>query len=1543
MPPGERFVFESELLFKANGEQFVREVRTIFRELEAESRRLISQGTTAGISPRYAAAQGQIASIIANKPGLSERQQNEAFASLRGSNIAFARLQRDAVDAGLVLRSISSSGVDRGFEQGSRLIREALHRQSIAKLREAEAADKLAAAERRAATEVERRTTLDAQRGTSASRVPAGAALRYTIGGLGLTPAQLAAANRGVTGEPDPTQSRYSLGGLGIRPSEMSAINRNLAALRVRETVTEEESLREEARLALAKRARAANLARITREEATRQGLGGGTFFQRLQSSVHARGGFGGGGDSRLPSEFQSFGQFLTSKAVTTGGFALSGAILYGAIAGFKELVREASALQRELAVIKPQFDALGDSEGFTRFARRVTEIGVSTGVAANEVAHVARQLAGVFRDPTNGAADFNRALNETTQALKLAQVTGLPFQEITDSLTAITTTFGTSFTTIGDLAIGLEERFGVLAPQLITFAADVAPVAKELGFTIEQITALGAIAQQRSGVSGGALAENFNRALPSIQKAQVAIAQLLSQRTSTTAFVDPVISALGQGQGAKVIEELTKAYGQMSRTQRQALGDLLGGERNAKAFFAVLQGGQDTIKALGDASTGQFGGALEKRFSDFQSTVEFAFARAQRALEQFGLALFNSGLADGLKLVADSGADVARVAGLLLRLFSEFNDTLGGLPVKLLAVYTTLKLISALGGGVGGIRNLITGLSARGAVAATGPAFASPFNAAAFARPVAGVGAGGARAALGGIVAGLAPAIATLAVASIAQTVSSVNDQIVGAQRDLSEQVSIQIKAGVSQGEIIRRAQAAGAFGSATNSLQRDVELKILSFGTADTTSPGDKIVDDIQKANAERQVKELEALARTLDEKDRKEFQGIIELFKADPANNELNDVIARIIDDRRRRGTPGQVAALAAIADEYGGAARSAADLKEATDFEPVLDDIRARYETGNAALSELIEADRRQLEIFRKIMENVNASQEARREAAQKFAQQQKTLDNDITSAARRAAEITTRLATLRGDDVATATLDAKLLQLQTVIAQGASPDVVLDSALDVLDAQQKKLEEFINSPVVVNGISRGPNAAEKLARSQQGLEISPEVRSAIIKAQLSTGANLDAVKGLALAKGVSISQAIDLVTNALMAGDQGILEALTAAIDAQIENLRKFAQSTYFKPDKAAVDRAIAGLNQAKSLLGKIDPGPKVKGSGIAGLAGQSQTEASNEAKAYADALIAQQRAQAHGDPIATAQAAIAAAQNAIRYAGTPSERAAAVAQLIDAQNQLQDAQIAALESAVSLTQARTSDPVARAQIELQKVQAAIDNAHGVAARNDALARQAEAQRTLNDAITDVFRSQQELVAAIADAAGDVVASAEAQLAIAQRNLNDLLARRAGGDDPGEAAINRARAQVEQSQAAVRDAELNQRSQDIDIALQLERITTAQAIAQFQALLQIPNLTVQETNQILLKIKQLKDSLSQDFASNIPSEIHVPSLYEARRLRDVATPGGPQSYQDNRNIVINLEAYNQGDLTEAVDTIVGAVESRPRNGSRPGNY
>lgn len=1388
------------------------------------------------------------------------------------------------------------------------------------------------------------------------------------------------------------------------------------------ELATNREYIQAKARSAVAQRQEAAAVQRATSEQLQAAGLSsGGSLFQRLLASTKNR---GAGGTFALPEDQPTGGQYLLSKVTTTAGYLASGALFFGAVQGFRDIVKEASALQRELAVVKSQFDELGNPQGFQQFTNKILDIAQNTGVAANQVALVARQLSGVFRDSNTGLPDFNKALDQTNEALKITQVTGLPLQEVTDSLTAITTSLGTSFKQIGDDAIGLEARFGVLAPQIIQFVADLAPVGKQLGLTTEQLGALAAISQQRSGVAGNALAESFNRALPAISQSQAKLAEILQQTQATKGFVGPILDALSQGNGKDAIVGLTEAYAAMDKQQQDALGELLGGQRNAKAFFAILQGGKETIDALNNSDPAQFAGKLDDRFKDFQSTVEFAFEHMRQALEKFGLALFNSGVADGLKTIADAGAGVANVAAALLKAFGSLNDALGGLPVKILAVYAAMKLVMALvaggrgfagligsviGGGGGAAAaaaatggagtgtlaglspeaGLLLGVGGAGGVARRAPLFDSAIankikSAAGLAtgvgvENVAGLGSeAGVKSSLAGALEVLAPLIAATAVTELVAKVVEVKGQIEQAGQNLDKVVADQLSKGVSPAEILKRASAF----KDSPKLFGVVAIPALTGAT-----PFERALDDVQKANAARQGEELKAITDTLGDKDRqtladflkgpgqfapdptgqtgghidtshadpKLVQDTIDAFLKDPANDKNNDKIARLIAFVRSGGItdPAAVQALTDIATKYANINASAAAQQAEVDYTPVLQEIQAKYALGQASLGDLVGAFDTQIQNEKDRLAHLTDPTQ-RAQEYQQLLQNVQGRDQALTQEYQKVATLTTKLVGIHGGDTVKAAADAALQTLKSLQTSNASPAAQLDAATAALDAEQAQLQRVINSPVIVNGIAREPTAAIKLARAAQGVPIPPEVRDAVIRGSLLIGQAGNDLQAVAKA-GIDQTTAINAITTLIETGDATAYNLIRAALQEQIDYWTAVIASAVIAqalggkgPDPAAV----AALTAAKTALDALNNLPsEAKDPGIKAtqdntdLSNQNLIEQGQEAKALADALQQQQAARAHGDPVLEAQAAITAAQNAMNFAdpSKPSEMAAAVAQMITAQNALVDANEQALESLIDLAAARTRDPVQKAQRALQKAQAQVAAAHGTSAELQALAAQAQAEQGLSDAIFDITRARGEYVQAVLSANGDVVGAAQAQLDAAQSELQHLVDLRNQGQDPGDAAIIRAQAQVVAQQANLRDTKLQQQESQIDFLLQMEKITTQQAIAQFTALMQIPGLTAQETQDILLKIKQLQGQLNQDLQFDIPTDIKLPTEYQVRRLIEGSrtTTQGASAYTDNRTFQFDMTINNGGDLNNAVNTIMDAVGAPPRNGSSVG--
>lgn len=418
---------------------------------------------------------------------------------------------------------------------------------------------------------------------------------------------------------------------------------------------------------------------------------GEGSRFQRLQARFQA------GGSSRLPTEFQGLGQFIGSRALTTIGYGLAGTALYGTARAIGDMVREAEELDRVLNQVEAQLDAVGSGSQFEGARQGILRIARETGAAADEVAAVQFQFQGAFGALEDGSIDAQRALVETEAAMKVVAVTGLSIKEVLDSLTATARTFNVGIEEIGDTALGVQERFGVMATETITFVADLAPVAEQIGLSLEDLASLGGVAQQVSGKSGAALAEGFGRIFPQLQELRSEILeiynlpQLQSQRAN-------ILEGFATGDTGAVFQRLVRDFNSLSKAQQAFVIDMLGGRREAQVLIPVLQNASlltrdwdRNLAGLNDTS-----GKTDDYFERLQTTVGNASARFGEAVRQIGEGLFRAGAADAFVAITNAAASLADVLTFLINQWGRLNDFLGGAPTRLLAYVAAFRLLRA-------------------------------------------------------------------------------------------------------------------------------------------------------------------------------------------------------------------------------------------------------------------------------------------------------------------------------------------------------------------------------------------------------------------------------------------------------------------------------------------------------------------------------------------------------------------------------------------------------------------------------------------------------------------------------------------------------------------------------------------------------------------------------------------------------------------------------------------------------------------------------
>ena len=422
---------------------------------------------------------------------------------------------------------------------------------------------------------------------------------------------------------------------------------------------------------------------------------GQATAFQRAQAGIAARQS-GGVVDA---TRFQTGTQFVASRAFTTAGFALSGAALYGGVNALQSMVEQTEKLDEQFALLQQQFKATGDASEFQGFRNSILEIARDTGVTASDVATVAFQLKGAF-------GDTDVAIRNTAASMQLVRTTGLSVESITNNLTAISTAYGNSFTEVGDKVTALERRYGVLANQSFEAFGVVAAAAKQAGLSFDEVGEIIGVVGRASGRGADAIGESLNRILPAIQKNATGIASIYQQAVGRGEIsqeqADQLTSRLAQGQTGKALYQIIQDQGNqnVSASTRNQLINALGGQREAQTIVPLFQGSRDIANGVSQDDSG----ALQNRFEVLAETLQQRLKQIGEEFRQLGVQLGEAGILDALKGLAGILLVVVQVLGVGLRAFNAFDDLMGNIPSKIVAVIVALKLLQLA---AGGIRNL--------------------------------------------------------------------------------------------------------------------------------------------------------------------------------------------------------------------------------------------------------------------------------------------------------------------------------------------------------------------------------------------------------------------------------------------------------------------------------------------------------------------------------------------------------------------------------------------------------------------------------------------------------------------------------------------------------------------------------------------------------------------------------------------------------------------------------------------------------------------
>lgn len=1302
------------------------------------------------------------------------------------------------------------------------------------------------------------------------------------------------------------------------------------------------------------------------------------TPFQRLYANLHGRQMAGYGGLGGPPT----LGQFLGSRALSTAGFALGGSLAFGAMAGVGEMIREAEELELQLNILEAQFSAVGANNRFDEVRDSILNVSRATGIAADDMAKLTVQFAGVFRTPDAGPD--TRVIEQATRvAGELAKIGNIPVTDIYDDLIAGARAFAAEDTpqklfemeeAISNIVVQARNVTGVDIKETLDFIGRSGAIGQAAGLNLQQVNAIGATLLQGSSIGGAALAEQFNRIITDFSSFSVELLKLIEDYPKLKeALGEEGIANVASGDASALID-LAAAYGQLDAQTRQTIIQDVGGRREGQTLAALFENAttlQEVLnEATGEGNTRQE--EFQKRMETLSETVDQLIVRFQK----MGLALFEAGLADTLISAAEAAQVLVEAVTSILSVFVDLNDVTGGVLGNILMMAGALKISSALGltglfAGVGsralgagggllaGLRGIPGALGTMGSLYGGARLAGSGRIGAAF-----GVG----RAAFAGsTLAGFAPAAAAVL------TTKAVGDYF-------------NFREGVGEQGNELRTKVAERFASITSRQALDDLLKQVEdlpesglLAKVGTTLAGSKFAEDIPKDEVQQQIYEKfgKKQAEALLESSNAELERLAEAsglrdqgYGGDAA--DMREWLRMYIEEPTNDGNFGFLTQLTGAASDGGGfsgtetaariraieqnffeRAKNADELAKVTeelgDGKELLEteELLRGYEVGTVTFEDVKAGLESRIAKYKRAIElaKANGNMDAVLVLSEEMAKEQSTLLDVVRTNLDRSQAIENLIAELQGTTGSEFDATQALERLTTLSDAGAPIDELTSEAAAVVAAYKQ---------VALDRIADAETEAEKLALLDQGFSIPEEARQAIAKVITSGDQARSLFANVARAVGVHADEVRIAVEQAIINFDNAALDAIRAMLQATLEwqkRLREMnsrsqpqnpRQADLANSQNEAINRRIADTEQQISDLDALAGATVPKQGTFSESDRESALGQSQAQKTDPTALVKAQRdlqlALSGDDPVLAAQIAIANARSDYQFAETTADRISALAAEARGKIQLEEA-MGALSDAWGdfFTAFSGDDPIVAATVAQATAQRQYDQARNEIDRLNAAAAKVRADRALANALFDLTSAQMDLVIAFAEQAGDTVKVAETQTQL----LRDRLAQASelGLTQTEQAQLE---ADIVRSETAERDARLNEQRSLIDFQLQIGEITKGQAIAAYQSLLAIPNLADEQRRELILAIEQMRGELGQDYQFNLPANLALPTIYEARRLNQQGgsvAGGNLSAYQDNRVTTVNVSVTEPGATAEEIGTAVAQAVGEPsRNGT-----
>ena len=406
--------------------------------------------------------------------------------------------------------------------------------------------------------------------------------------------------------------------------------------------------------------------------EKTASAVDGFKRVDRSMASGVAPGGIFGEQSQFTQAMFGNHG-FWSRMMSSTGTFVVrnfAAGFVFGLTNALQEVIRQGIITESTFIRVSDALEQTGRSSGNLR--TQLQSISSQYGTALNDVYMTAAGLTGLFAD-----IDDIAGATKVVSQLQAISMGALNAQEAMGVLASITGAFGEELSTgvdgiehVADVLTSIQNTLGTNVEVTSEGVGALSGLAKQLKIDFEDTAVYVAQIAKLTNQTGAAAGEQFGRILGSMQtgRGRGALAEALPDSGINT--------LIGQGEYGEAIKVLMREWDGLSESQQRNLTVTIAGQRQARAFAALMNNSTKVLNSSARAHDAQ--GEAAQRAEAIANTLNGQITRLGANLAGLAQNLIRTGVLNFFGLLLKVTNQVLSAVNLI---FSTLNKTADNNP----------------------------------------------------------------------------------------------------------------------------------------------------------------------------------------------------------------------------------------------------------------------------------------------------------------------------------------------------------------------------------------------------------------------------------------------------------------------------------------------------------------------------------------------------------------------------------------------------------------------------------------------------------------------------------------------------------------------------------------------------------------------------------------------------------------------------------------------------------------------------------------------